>query len=191
MSKSIRLAAASVATALGLIAGTAAHAAQPGLYVGGQIGAAKQDVDAAGLSSRSRPAIVGAALGYNVNSNFGVEADLRHLGRAKFGDGSRARTDLLGVNLVGHLPVTQALDVYGKVGVAHASRTLKDANGDSIHKSGLARSVGVGLEYALTPTTSLTAGIDRYTGAPTLQAAGGSVYKGSFTSYMVGVNHHF
>jgi opacity protein-like surface antigen len=159
-----------------------ANAALPvGLYVSGQAGYADTHMKSRlssptginlandGLSGR-------IALGYKITPNFGLEVGYLQLseGKSNFPQNTQYnKQHAIDVAAKGMLPITQNVNIYGKLGVAYLTTELKEdatdkgipistdlnqAEGIAKHK--WAPEVAVGMGYDITPNvtvdTSLT-----------------------------------
>lgn len=155
-----------------------ANAALPvGLYVSGQAGYAethmKSQVKNNGANFANDGLAGRIALGYKITPNFGLELGYLQLPSAKFNIGSASfsnKQNAIDVAAKGMLPITNNVNIYGKLGVAYlttqleakSSRgttiTLNSAQGIAKHK--WAPEVAIGMGYDITPNvtvdTSLT-----------------------------------
>ncbi len=176
-----------IAAATAITSG-AAFAADPGFYVGADVGASKQSVDSGNPTSEN-PAIGGIYGGYNFDKNFGIEANYEYLGKTKVEGQSDVETQVAGVDFVGRYPATDKLDLYGKLGVAYVHRELNGTGIDD-SKNGAAGKVGIGGEYKVAKNIGVRAEIDHYMGAPKFEGPGYE-YKDNFTTFTIGANYHF
>ena len=159
-----------------------ANAALPvGLYVSGQAGYADTHMKSRlsspnginlandGLSGR-------IALGYKITPNFGLEVGYLQLpeGKSNFSQNTQYnKQHAIDVAAKGMLPITQNVNIYGKLGVAYLTTELKkdttdkgipistDLNqAEGIAKHKWAPEVAIGMGYDITPNvtvdTSLT-----------------------------------
>jgi OOP family OmpA-OmpF porin len=179
--------------ALALMATPYALAAEPGWYVGANVGRSQATID----QDRITSGLLGQGLiagpineddrdggyklfgGYQLNRHFAVEGGYFDLGRFGFATTTlppapgtlNGDIKLKGVNLdlVGTLPVSERFSVFGRIGVAmsQADDTFTGTGAVNMRNpSPSARSnnlkVGLGLDYAFTPSLSLRAEIERY-----------------------------
>ena len=159
-----------------------ANAALPvGLYVSGQAGYADTHMKSRlsspnginlandGLSGR-------IALGYKITPNFGLEVGYLQLpeGKSNFSQNTQYnKQHAIDVAAKGMLPITQNVNIYGKLGVAYLTTELKKDTTDTgipistdlnqaegIAKHKWAPEVAIGMGYDITPNvtvdTSLT-----------------------------------
>lgn len=177
------------------LAAMTANAAAPGVYVSGQLGYANthmgsktnlhgHDLDeGVKTDTLSNNGLAGrVALGYQFNQNFAVEVGYLQLNSKKldvtqnldkYADGHASLNlhqhaiDLVGKGI---LPVTQNINVYGKLGVAYLTTNL-DANLTedkhdltlnlnqyaNVAKHKWAPEAAIGVSYDMTPNVSLDA----------------------------------
>lgn len=135
-----------IAATLALLASAASAADQPYFYAGGDIGSTKID----GYSDRETS--YGVFGGYQINQNFGVEANYRVL--ADFEDfGADFKGEQVGISAIGTIPLSNGFSVFGRLGYNHISAEVK-GGGMSYKESDNKAVYGVGLGYAFTPTVS-------------------------------------
>ncbi|MFT4171977.1 MAG: porin family protein [Rhodocyclaceae bacterium] len=179
-------------TLAGVVMASAAMAAEPGLYVGANVGASKQDVNTAGDKSDT-PTTYGVYGGYNFDKHFGVELGYQGLGSVSAtqtdGNTARARTDAYSADFVARLPVTERLDVYGKAGLVRYERRYAGIDGAS-SDSGTGAKFALGTEYAVTQRVGLRAEVAQYQGIPDRDQLGAS-FKDSSTVFTLGANYRF
>jgi OOP family OmpA-OmpF porin len=96
-----------VAAVLATLAASS-FAATPGVYAGVDVGSTK-------LDGESRENSYGAYVGYNFHPNFAVEAGYRRLGTWKE-SGVDVDFDQVALSLIGKVPVSPQLHVYGRLG---------------------------------------------------------------------------
>lgn len=154
-------------------------------YVGGSIGATQSRFDNApatspptALTSTSEDdSEIGGKLflGYQFHRNFAVEAGLFHLGSFDYAYGGPAGTISgtsrfrgLNLDLVGTLPITDRFSGIARIGAAYTQTRSSVATTGAIGGGGTSSDrnwgpkIGVGLEYAFTPTLSMRAELERY-----------------------------
>lgn len=101
----------------------------------------------------------GTFLGYNLNKNFAVEANYRRLYSLDI-NGYGHKNDQLGLSVIGSLPVTDTLSVYGRVGVNRLTETW--TGGGYKHTDHVTRAVpGIGVSYKLTEKVSARMEVQR------------------------------
>jgi OOP family OmpA-OmpF porin len=156
-----------------------------GGYVGGSIGATQSRFDnapattpptALTATSEDDSEIGGKLfLGYQFHRNFAVEAGVFHLGSFDYAFGGPAGTISgtsryrgLNLDLVGTLPITDRFSGIARIGAAWTqSRSSVTTTGGIVGGgSGSDRNwgpkIGIGIEYAFTPTLAMRAEIERY-----------------------------
>jgi OOP family OmpA-OmpF porin len=177
--------------ALALMAAPYALAAEPGWYLGANIGQSQATID----TDRIRGGLLGSGLtagpidendrdggyklfgGYQLNRHFAVEGGYFDLGQFGFSTTTTPTGTLNGdiklkginLDLVGTLPISERFSAFGRIGVARsqASDTFTGTGAVTVlNPNPSARSnnlkVGLGLEYAFTPAFSLRTEIERY-----------------------------
>lgn len=172
--------------------GAAAHAAEPGAYMGASTGVSKFSVDKNSNGNTDTVPNWGLYGGYNFSKHLGVEVGYQDLGRAKIdghGSGSSAHTRALGIDLVGYVPVAQKLDLYGKLGLAHYAREVDGAVGSET-KNGAGLKYGLGAQYAATERLSIRAELSVFTNLPEAAAPGQS-YKSTAGQFSLGAQYRF
>jgi OOP family OmpA-OmpF porin len=176
---------------LALMATPYALAAEPGWYIGANVGQSQATID----HDRITSGLLGSGLiagpinendrdggyklfgGYQLNRHFAVEGGYFDLGRFGFSTTTvppgtlNGDIKLKGINLdlVGTLPVSERFSIFGRIGVARsqANDTFTGTGAVNVlNPSPSARSnnlkVGLGLDYAFTPSLSLRTEIERY-----------------------------
>lgn len=175
------------------LAAPAGFAQNAGWYVGGNIGGTAATIDdgritsglagqglaTTGISDRDTDTGFRLFGGYQLNRNFAIEAGWFDLGKMGFtantsppgtlnGD---ARFDGVNLDLVGFLPLTQQLDLLGRIGIAyvHTRGTFSSSGAVLMPYSGTGTSAnhtdvkfGGGLAWHLTPAWELRAEAERF-----------------------------
>lgn len=165
----------------------AALAADQGFYMGANVGASSHDVSGNG-ELKENPTTWGIYGGYDFNKNFALEAGYQDLGTSKAG-GLEAKNQALSLDVVGKLPVTDSIGVYGKAGLAYIDRDISGAGVDE-GLSGTAAKFAVGAEFKATQSIGVRTEVAYLTGAPTYESAQGSFDKNT-TLFTVGMNYKF
>ena len=158
-----------------------AHAAT-GFYAGATLGQARDDM--AGLS-KSSDTDYSLLAGYKFNANFSLEANYADYGKLTDYMGRSAKNSSFGLYAVGYLPIpaiSEALSLYGKLGLAQA-HTTTDLSGSS-NRNRFA--YGAGIQYAVASNIDLRAGYDRVS-----VGNGTNVAQSNINSYSVGAIYHF
>jgi OOP family OmpA-OmpF porin len=131
------------------------YAAEPGsVYAGVDVGTTR-------LEHNDTRSSYGAFLGYQVLPNIAIEGAYRDLGRTDL-YGVRDRSEQYSLSLVGSYPVSEALSLYGRLGVSRLSHAggydIYNGFGDHFkvdYKVNKARLLpGIGASYKLTQNVS-------------------------------------
>jgi len=177
--------------ALALMAAPYALAAEPGWYLGANIGQSQATID----TDRIRAGLLGSGLtagpidendrdrgyklfgGYQLSRHFAVEGGYFDLGKFGFSSSTvptgtlNGEITLKGINLdlVGTLPISERFSAFGRIGVARSQASANFAGSGAVtvlNPSPSVRSnnlkVGLGVEYAFTPAFSVRTEIERY-----------------------------
>jgi len=177
--------------ALAAIASPLAMAADPGWYLGANIGQSRAKIDDARITS----GLLGSGFntssiaddnrdtgykifgGYQFNENFAVEGGYFDLGRFGFTATTvpagtlSGNIKLRGVNLdlVGTVPITERFSAFGRVGLnyAQARDNFTGAGAVSVLNASPSKrdtnlKLGLGLQYALTPALGMRLEAERY-----------------------------
>jgi OOP family OmpA-OmpF porin len=148
-----------IAVALLSIASAPAFA-DSGLYIGGTLGRASTSNFGSPLTSSSA-SVYGGLVGYQINQNFGVEA--QYTGAGKFSTATMSgKSDILTIDAVGSMPVSDSFSIYGKIGMGSSKTKVSDATATYQNASRTALTYGLGVQYAATPNVGIRFGWDRY-----------------------------
>ena len=149
-----------IAVALLSIATTAPAFADSGLYIGGTLGRASTKNFGPALTSSSA-SVYGGIIGYQVNQNFGIEA--QYTGAGKFSTATMSgKSDILTIDAVGSMPVSDSFSIYGKIGMGSSKTKVSDTTATYQNASRTAVTYGLGVQYAATPNVGIRFGWDRY-----------------------------
>ena len=177
--------------ALALVACQIALAQDTGWYVGTNVGRSQAKIDATRITSGLLASGASSAKlteddrssgyklfgGYQLNRNFGLEAGYFDLGRFGYtaitvpAGALNGKIKLRGVNLdlVGTMPVTERLSVFGRVGANYAqAKDLFSASGAVValnpnpSERATNAKIGMGLHYALSDAWAMRAEVERY-----------------------------
>ncbi|MCW5649328.1 MAG: outer membrane beta-barrel protein [Ramlibacter sp.] len=145
--------------------GYSAHAASRG-YFGFNLGRSNYDTSCgSGAFVCGDSATASHLYGGNmVSDRWGVELGYLNMGRIDRGGGT-TRAHGLNLSLVGKMPLSQAVDLYGKVGTTYGRTETSAAAGSGVtpgSDSGFGLSYGAGVSYAFTPKVSATLGWDSH-----------------------------
>ncbi|WP_160300448.1 porin family protein [Chromobacterium vaccinii] len=189
-----------IASVLGMSAVTA-HAAESGAYVFGNLGYNTEKVKSQEGITDNKAAggswEVGA--GYRFGSYFATELSYIDLGKMQYAAGDEDEKANFSVPmraerlaLVGILPVSDDVEVFGKVSLNNVHTTLKgEAGGESgsESKSKVMPGIGIGASYAITKNVALR-GEYEYIKSAMNSVAGESVASGT-NLFKVGVSYKF
>lgn len=132
-----------VAATLAVLASSSFAADSGRVYAGADVGTSKLG-DLAGRESS-----FGSFVGYQVTPMFGIEANVRRLGESteKF---ETIRVSQFGLSLVATKPLTEGLNLFGRVGYNHLKAT-SSTNGTDTDNNFM---YGVGLAFPVCPNVS-------------------------------------
>jgi hypothetical protein len=131
------------AAAAVLLGGSAVHAANTGLYIGGALGQSESGVRNGSFNFTDRDTGYQLIAGFRPVSLLAVELNYVDLGKSTVGS-AQAKTHAVDGFLVGYLPVP-VIDIYGKLGLA-SWKTDAAAPGLSLHLSGSDPVAGAGVQ---------------------------------------------
>jgi len=147
---------ASLVTAPVALAQSNAERDQSGPYVSGSYGGYKSH----GGEFEDENDLLGAAVGYQFNPFFALEAEYIDFGN--FGeDDVEGKLKGFGLSAVGRLPLTDSFGIYGKAG-AFASAFDVDAFNESETYDEVSPFVGAGVDFRVTPALTAFAEYNRY-----------------------------
>ena len=147
---------ASLVTAPVALAQSNVERDQSGPYVSGSYGGYKSH----GGEFEDENDLLGAAVGYQFNPFFALEAEYIDFGN--FGeDDVEGKLKGFGLSAVGRLPLTDSFGVYGKAG-AFASAFDVDAFNESETYDEVSPFVGAGVDFRVTPALTAFAEYNRY-----------------------------
>jgi len=174
-----------VAVLLSAVVVTPADAADDGFYAGVTAGQSRINAPANTVLSKSTDTIVGVLLGTQVDKYWGIE--MFYTGLGQFTGTNVAGTTMgtgkghvWAIDMVGTLPLSDMLALYGKVGAASVKTSASGyviGTGAPTTLSGASRTgvtYGVGGEYFVTPSFAVRLGWDRYAAAVTGASFAGS-----------------
>lgn len=123
--------------------------------------------------------------GYRANRWFGVEAGLHDLGRYEQGD-YRATYSALVIHGVTHVPVSNNIDLYGRIGGGISRLSERGDNFSAFTRKPIA-SAGIGAKVHVNPHLALRGGIDGYALEPRVRGPGGG--DGETASQHIGMGY--
>ena len=178
---------ASLVTAPVALAQSNAERDQSGPYVSGSYGGYKSH----GGEFEDENDLLGAAVGYQFNPFFALEAEYIDFGN--FGeDEVEGKLKGFGLSAVGRLPLTDSFGVYGKAG-AFASALDVDAFNASETYDEVSPFVGAGVDFRVTPALTAFAEYNRYNVDIDKEDFNGQVTNSGpeFDTGRVGLKHQF
>jgi len=178
---------ASLVTAPVALAQSNAERDQSGPYVSGSYGGYKSH----GGEFEDENDLLGAAVGYQFNPFFALEAEYIDFGN--FGeDDVEGKLKGFGLSAVGRLPLTDSFGVYGKAG-AFASAFDVDAFNESETYDEVSPFVGAGVDFRVTPALTAFAEYNRYNVDIDKEDFNGQVTNSGpeFDTGRVGLKHQF
>ena len=192
MNSAIRITSAALFTASFVTAPVAlaqsnAERDQSGPYVSGSYGGYKSH----GGEFEDENDLLGAAVGYQFNPFFALEAEYIDFGN--FGeDEVEGKLKGFGLSAVGRLPLTDSFGVYGKAG-AFASAFDVDAFNESETYDEVSPFVGAGVDFRVTPALTAFAEYNRYNVDIDKEDFNGQVTNSGpeFDTGRVGLKHQF
>ncbi|MBI42728.1 porin family protein [Marinobacter lutaoensis] len=128
-----------------------------GAYISGSYGGYKSH----GGEFEDENDLFGAALGYQFNPYFALEAEYIDFGNFGDDDDVDSRLKGLGLSAVGRLPLTESFGIYGKAG-AFASALDVDAFDEDETYDEVSPFVGAGVDFRVTERLTAFAEYDRY-----------------------------
>lgn len=164
-------------------------AAAEGLYVQGDVGQSKVSLNAGDGFTLSKPDVTYAlGLGYDINPNLAVELSYRDFGSIDWHNSNTEREELSAqsaqLSALGKLPVSNLVNVYGRLGVARvkASDTFFSGNTkDDITEYRTRMMAGIGASYEIMPGIETRAEYSQYA----------KVEGASLSTLTLGVTYHF
>jgi opacity protein-like surface antigen len=163
-----------------LLAATAAISAaqaqtvqtQPRTYIGIAAASIDHSYSNSGLNVTDKDGYNGNAKifgGYEVNQTWGVEVGYTDINTADFnynvaGVNGHGKTDgyQYYVAAKGNYPINDQFSAYGKLGVEHSLRKIRDTGFADQSDSNTGAYASVGLQYNFTPQVAVTAEYERY-----------------------------
>ena len=118
--------------------------ADDGFYSGTSLGHTSVGNPTTDHLTKSSDAVFGGFFGYRLNQNFGVEGAYMGIGRYRNTTQS-GKADALSLALVGFVPITEHVELIGKLGVADAFG--RASTGGLSNTNRLAPMAGIGVQY--------------------------------------------
>jgi OmpA-OmpF porin, OOP family len=142
-----------------------AYADDQGLYAGANLGIGKPNINTPNGTDKSSSAVGGMVLGYKFNKYLGVEGEYTGIGEVTDKLKGSAKGDAASLSAIGFLPLNDAFNLYGKLGVAHTKTKvssnlapMNDATRNSV-------TYGLGGEYNFDKNIGMRIGWDHYNAA--------------------------
>jgi len=158
--------------AMSLLAAVAVPASAEGVYIFGDVGQSKLSIEDDGWDVSKTDTAFSFGVGYALNSTFALEVAYRDFGKVTlFQDQyekDRLDSSALQVSVLAKFPVSDAIDIYGRAGVARLTYDWKYQDfeypeyNDIDSESKSRAFFGIGASYALNDNISLRAEYNRY-----------------------------
>lgn len=173
-----------------------------GWYAGLDVGAGRSEVGVnvpGSVDADKSGTMFGVSGGYRLNRNFAVEGALARLGRFDYssttaGDTVSGKLEANALSLagVGIWPVTNALSVYGKAGLAVTQAKLEASSASGLTPVGNSSHTGTGLVFGAGATYDFQGGYFAKAGWDHYARVGdASTGTGDVNTYLVGVGMRF
>lgn len=159
-----------------------------GFYGGFNVGVANNHLSTPNGVDKENQAIAGVVGGYRFNQYIAVEGQYTGIGKVTDNVHGSVKADALSLTAVGILPLNDAFDVYGKLGVAATSSKVSgiSAYDDATH---MGATYGLGAEYHFDKAISMRVGWDHYRAEVDVNGGGSKSFDSNVTT--VGVVYHF
>lgn len=164
-------------------------ASAEGLYAGINLGIGMPNLKTPNGVDKDSQTVAGIVAGYQFNRYLAVEGQYTGIGKVTDNLSGSAKADALSLTAVGRLPLNDAFDVYGKLGVAATkSKVSSDLNAynDATHTGA---TYGLGAEYHFDQAISMRVSWDHYQAEVDKTAGGSKSFDANVTS--VGVIYAF
>ena len=164
-------------------------ASAEGFYGGLNLGVGMPNLKTPNGVDKDSKAVAGVVAGYKFNAYFAVEGQYTGIGKVTDNVSGSAKADALSLTAVGILPLNDAFDVYGKLGVAATKSKVSsglNAYDDATHTGA---TYGLGAEYHFDKAISMRVGWDHYKAEVDVTGGGSKSFDSNVTT--VGVVYHF
>jgi OmpA-OmpF porin, OOP family len=163
-------------------------ASTEGFYAGANLGMGMPNLKTPNGVDKDSQAVAGVVAGYKFNPYFAVEGQYTGIGKVTDNVHGSVKADALSLTAVGILPLNDAFDVYGKLGVAATSSKVSgiSAYDDATH---MGATYGLGAEYHFDKAVSMRVGWDHYRSEVDVNGGGSKSFDSNVTT--VGVVYHF
>lgn len=191
-----------IASILGLSAVTA-HAAESGAYVFGNLGYNTEKVKSQeGITdNKSAGGIWEVGAGYRFGSYFATEVSYLNFGKMQYSavdeDGKTNYSVPMHAErlaLVGILPVSEDVELFGKVSLNNVHTSIKGEAGgvsDSISKRKVLPGIGIGASYAITKNFALRGEYEYIKSAMNSMSEGSKDVTSGTNLFKLGVSYQF
>ena len=141
-----------------------------GVYLFGDLGSSKYEVDAFGDTASDNDTALGLGVGYSFNANFSIEAGYRDFGSISDGDedySAEVSASALQLSLLGAVPLSEQFSLFGRLGFGRLEleAELEDRYwGETYSGSDSTTKVfwGVGARYAFSEQFALRGEYNQY-----------------------------
>lgn len=163
-----------------------AHA--EGFYAGADLGLGMPSLKTPNGVDKDSQAVAGVMAGYRFNRYFAVEGQYTGIGKVTDNVHGSVKADALSLSAVGSVPLNDAFDVYGKLGVAATKSKVSGISAyDNATHTGA--TYGLGAEYHYDKTLSMRVGWDHYKAEVDVTGGGSKSFDSNVTS--IGVIYAF
>lgn len=156
-----------------ILAGAGAAQAQQGVYAGLAVGTSKTSLTGSSgqrVEPDNDPIRLKGYAGYALSEHFAIEGGVAgatgkyRFDKAEFGAAAdpQARMHAVYAALRGKVAVSESVDLFAKLGVAHNSFKLEGTGAGDVDLSAVKPMAGVGVAYRLTDKLALTAEFEHY-----------------------------
>lgn len=142
-----------------------AFADDQGFYAGFNVGNGKPNIHTANGLDKSSSIVGGGVLGYKFNKYLGVEGQYTGIGKVTDKISGTAKGDAASLTAIGFLPLNDAFNLYGKLGVAATKTTVSSSLAPMNDATRTAITYGLGGEYNLNKNVGMRLGWDHYNAA--------------------------
>ena len=144
---------------------TAAFAGDEGIYVGGNIGVGKPNINTPNGEDKSSSVVGGIVLGYKFSKYLGVEGEYTGIGKVTDKVSGTVKGDAASIAAIGFLPLNDEFNLYGKLGVAATKTKVSSSLAPMNDDTRTSITYGLGGEYNLNKNIGIRLGWDHYNAA--------------------------
>lgn len=153
-----------------------------GWYGGLNLGVGMPNLKTPNGVDKDSQSVAGVVAGYKFNPYFAVEGQYTGTGKVTDNVSGSVKADALSLTAVGIVPLNDAFDVYGKLGVASSKTTVSSGLGTYHDASKTAATYGLGAEYHFDKALSMRVGWDHYQAEVDVSGAGSKSFDSNVTS---------